>query len=247
MDLVTRSRNERASDAPEQEYWLSYSDLMAGLLMVFALMLVSALHHYGNRLDDVSNVIVLQDELIRFLSDTIEGSDSGLTMDATTGSIQFEGRVLFDEGSAKLRPDGIETLAVFAKDVLTPLLREERYTVHLESIVVEGHTNDNGSYLYNLALSQDRAYEVMRHTLQMMSAQEIRETGFDQVDLLERLLVANGRSYSTPVCLEPEGAQFYSECTNLDKDLSRRIEIRFRLNTEDALRQVRNIVGGEGE
>lgn len=42
---------EPASDP--QDYWLSYSDLMAGLLMVFALMLLVALYHYQSGVEGV--------------------------------------------------------------------------------------------------------------------------------------------------------------------------------------------------
>ena len=46
--LRRRSRDsDFASEEPrEQEYWLSYSDLMAGLLMVFVLLLVAANFRY---------------------------------------------------------------------------------------------------------------------------------------------------------------------------------------------------------
>src|SRR5690625_1299029 len=169
MRALKTRRGGWSSDAPEQEYWMSYSDLMAGLIMVFALMLLSALYFYGKRFGEVSSVIVVQEELIEVLSEIIGEVDSGITIDPATGSVRFEGQVLFDEGSAELRPDGIEALSVFTTEILTLLLRDPRYTDHLESIVIEGHTNDNGSYLYNLALSQSRAYEVMRYILETTS------------------------------------------------------------------------------
>ena len=42
-------RAPEPSPDKEPEYWLSYSDLMAGLLMVFALMLMAALYQQGTR------------------------------------------------------------------------------------------------------------------------------------------------------------------------------------------------------
>lgn len=42
-----RRRSWGTGDVPEQEYWLSYSDLLASLLLVFALMLAVALANQG--------------------------------------------------------------------------------------------------------------------------------------------------------------------------------------------------------
>jgi len=243
---MKRSRRGWQLDAPEQEYWMSYSDLMAGLIMVFALMLFSALYFYGKRLNEVSSVVAVRDDLVETLTEIIGKVDSTITIDPATGNVRFVGEVLFDEGSAELRPEGEETLRLFTTQILLPMLREPKYTQHIETIVVEGHTNDNGTYLYNLGLSQERAYAVMHFILSSASETTDQQPNTDDLHLLQRFLTANGRSYSTPICIYPTAARSYNECESIDKERSRRIEIRFRLKTDEALRQVRRIVQGDG-
>lgn len=213
-----RSRDFLSHESHEQEYWLSYSDLMAGLLMVFALMLFSALHHYQRRVVEVRDILEVRREIAASLRETF-GDHPALEVDSATGVVRFRDQILFEEGSAVLRTAGQSQLREFATQYFAVVLEHQKYLEQLEEIVVEGHTNDNGSYIYNLRLSQDRAYAVMVYLL----------THADLPEKAQDYVTANGRSYSRMV-LTSEGLP--------DKERSRRIEIRFRLKDEDAIRRI---------
>jgi chemotaxis protein MotB len=43
------------------------------------------------------------------------------------------------------------------------LLGDEQIKKNISRIVIEGHTDDEGSYLYNLELSQERAFNVAKY------------------------------------------------------------------------------------
>lgn len=88
---------------------------------------------------------------------------------------------------------------------------------NIENIIIEGHTDSDGSYIYNLDLSQKRAYEVMNFIYT-----------FYKSDKLQKLLMASGRSFSDPVFVN--GVE--------DKDKSRRIEIKFSIKNDNALKDV---------
>lgn len=208
-------------DLQEQEYWLSYSDLMAGLLMVFALMLFSALHHYQRRVVEVRDILEVRRQIAAALQESLDDVPGlSVEVDSTTGVIRFGDDILFDEGSAVLRADGRVQLAAFADNYFSVLFGNPDYVEQLEEVVVEGHTNDNGSYMYNLKLSQDRAYAVMAYLLASAEG---------RADYLKTYVTANGRSFSR-VITTADG--------RVDKERSRRIEIRFRLKDEAIIRQI---------
>lgn len=221
-------------EAPEQEYWLSYADLMAGLLMVFALMLLAALYHYGRIVDEAGEVAGTRSEIIAALDSILRTDSSGVTVDPRTGAVKFPEGVLFEEGRATLQPAGMRQLDRFADKYFGILFRDQRIRGELRSVVIEGHTNDNASYEYNLDLSQRRAYSVMVYLLNNVP---------DYEPQLKEFVTASGRSFSQPICTD--GRVHAYPCPtgkDVDKTRSRRIEILFRLRDEDLLERIRSLL-----
>lgn len=206
-----------------QDYWESYADLLAGLLMVFALMLTTALYHYQGRVTDVRDLLDTRRDIIAELQERFEGAEGvNVVIDTVSGSVQFDGEVLFNEDEAELLSAGERQLSAFAAKYLPVLLGTPRFRDKLRAIVIEGHTNDNGTYMYNLDLSQRRAYNVMAFLIQ--NAEEYEEE-------LRNLVTANGRSFSDP--------QFVEGRPDVVDDVrSRRIEIRFRLNDRQVIQKI---------
>ena len=95
----------------------------------------------------------------------------------------------------------------------------------IESITIEGHTNSDGTYLSNLALSQQRALAVM---------QFLYDSNIIDKDLLSTYVNSSGRS-SSDLILDKTGAE--------DKDASRRIEIKFAIKNEEAVKELQNFLG----
>ena len=304
-------------------FWVAYADLMAGIFLVFLLMLVTALHFNSraqqrirddmkknlaeqevklvriNRMtDEISRLKVAlaggQDAISEFLKDQRERSDTirslrerikdleaakseleanrsslegsvkardidlsrlnerisqiieetskvrtlfgvrrdiveslksafasegglELKVDPVSGAIELGGGILFDEASSAIRDESREKLESFVKTYLRVLLDNPEVRSHLAQIVIEGHTNDNGTYLRNLRLSQERSHAVMDYLLTL-------DTPY--IRFLEMYVVASGRSFSEPI-LDPAGG--------VDKIRSRRIEFKFRLKDEEAV------------
>ena len=217
----------------EPEYWLSYSDLMAGLLMVFALMLMAALYQQGNRecqlmvydeaADSITKLLdtrqrVIDSLRVRFGSGSVNQSKP-VEVDSA-GTVRFAGSLLFEQASAEVSPDGRRELAAFARDYFPVLLNNEDFRDQLKRIVVEGHTNNDGTYELNLGLSHARSLAVMQVLLEEAEVFE---------DDLKKLVTANGRSFAD-LKLLPD--------STIDKAGSRRIEIRFQMDDERLARRV---------
>lgn len=204
------------SDPGESEtYWMSYGDLFAGLLLVFALILLSALYFYQSRIEGVGNIINLRAEIVEDLRDAFAGQEPQLVAIEDDGTVRFQNTLLFDQNSAELRMEARQQIEVFAEQYIRVILGTPRFRDHISRIVVEGHTNDDGEYFYNLQLSQDRAYTVMEA---MMSGTEGQ-----WFPLLMEKMTAVGRSYAD--LIYEDDAE-----TLVDSEASRRTVVRLDLD-----------------
>ena len=145
-------------------------------------------------------------------------------IDTQSGAIRLSSNILFDQSKYELKPDSKEDLKVAVYDYLNTILENKEINRHIDKIIVEGHTNSKGSFLYNMELSQKRAYSVMAFLLKL---------DFDKKKLLRDLIVASGRSYLDPI---------YNKNGVENQDKSRRIEIKFRLKNEEAIKEIESIL-----
>jgi chemotaxis protein MotB len=148
-----------------------------------------------------------------------------IDVDAQSGAIRLPSNVLFEVGKYELKPEAIEKL----RDTLMPyfevLLDDEEIRAHIDRIIIEGHTDSTGSYMYNLNLSQQRALSVM---------EEIYKWDGINQPLLQRYLSASGRSYSD--LIYKNGVE--------DKESSRRIEIKFSISNAKAMEEIQTFLKG---
>ena len=254
--LFSRGRGA-SGEGSEPEYWLSYSDLMAGLLMVFVLMLMATLVYTAQEreelackvrtYDEVAGTLLgMLDERRRIVMDLRERLDSiDIKVDTTTGTVTFGEGLLFGQASAEVSTEGRTQLTDFAGRYFPILLDNPEFSSKLKRIVVEGHTNSDGppnrSYEYNLALSHDRALAVM---LALLEAEErldldvsVGEEGLTYRSFLENRVTANGRSYADRIMRDGKE----------DKEASRRIEIRLQMDDGPIMDQVLNLEFSECE
>ncbi len=161
---------------------------------------------------------------IKVIAELKKALGSNIEIDPKTGSMRFSSSILFDKAKAKLKDSAkAELEKVFLKYVKA-LLSNEDIKEHLDKIIIEGHTDSDGDFLYNLKLSQKRAYEVMNYLLTL---------DFVKKHNLKKIMIASGRSYLDPI-VDKDGIE--------DKDRSRRIEIKFTLKNQDALKEIEKIL-----
>jgi len=164
---------------------------------------------------------------IRVIAELKHSLGKHVEIDAQSGSMRLSSSILFDKGSATLKENSKKELKKVFINYIGALTQNRNIKEHLERIVIEGHTDSDGSYLLNLELSQKRAYAVMNYLLTL---------NFTKQNNIKPLLVASGRSYLDPITLT-NGKE--------NKDASRRIEIKFRLKNDDAMNQIEAILDYE--
>ena len=193
----------------------SFTDLMTSLAVIFILLLVATLNNFHSESD--AAIIDLRKEV----TEELKKLNLTLTQDPNdpyTHLINLdEEKVKFASNSGVLKPEGRELIDnLFA--VLTPRLCDKKLYSKLESVIIEGHTDQTGNKdiegkLWNVKLSQDRAYSVMNEAFM-----SIEKTGSQNVDCLRLLVSATGRGSNRPLKNKPDSS-------------NRRVEVKIRVRS----------------
>jgi chemotaxis protein MotB len=149
-----------------------------------------------------------------------------INIDKNTGSLRLASNILFGKGESVLKPEAKVELKKAFEEYIGTLINNKKIKSHLDKIIIEGHTDSDGSYIYNLNLSQKRALAVMEYLVSL---------DFSKENNIKPLMVASGRAFLDPI--EKDGVE--------DKDASRRIEIKFRLKNEDAMNEIEKVLDAE--
>ena len=146
-----------------------------------------------------------------------------IDIDKKTGSLRLASNILFGIGDATLKPESKVELKKAFEEYIGALVNNKNIKPHLDKIIIEGHTDSDGTYIYNLKLSQDRALAVMEYLLTL---------DFSKQHNIQPMMIASGRAYLDPI--SKKGVE--------DKNASRRIEIKFRLKNEDAMQEIEKVL-----
>ena len=157
-----------------QNVWLSVSDLMTGLMIIFLFVAVA----YMIQVQDNQSVLTDYVETKQHLHDRLVSEFKGDTAKwkMVVGkdlSMKFkEPEVLFAQGSGEIKPKFMEILNEFIPRYLNILLTDTLRD-RIQEIRIEGHTDDlrmvkygKDPYLSNVLLSQERAYNVLKYILE---------------------------------------------------------------------------------
>lgn len=163
---------------------------------------------------------------IKVIAELKNSLGKNVKIDPNSGSLRLASNILFDKGSAELKESSKQELKNVFINYIGALISNKSIKAQLDRIVIEGHTDSDGDYLYNLNLSQQRAYAVMNYLLTL---------DFTKENNIKPLLVASGRSFQDAIY--KDGKE--------DKDSSRRIEIKFTLKNDDAMNEIERILDYE--
>ena len=148
--------------------------------------------------------------------------------DEKTGSIALDSSILFDSGQFALKASGEELLQKFLPKYIG-VLTDKQFNDYISEIIIEGHTDTQGDYLYNLELSQKRALSVATFCLD--ENKKVLSTA--KITKLRKIVTANGKSFSNPI-LDKDGKE--------DQNASRRVEFLFRLKDDEMINDISDIL-----
>lgn len=146
-----------------------------------------------------------------------------INIDPNSGAIRLPSSILFDVGSYEIKPEAQKRLKEALEPYFDVLLSEPSMRENIDKIIIEGHTDSDGTYMNNLELSQKRALSVMAF---------IYTWNEKKNPLLQQYLSAQGRSFSDRIL--KNGTE--------DKEASRRIEIKFSLSNKQAIEEIESFL-----
>lgn len=169
----------------------------------------------------IEQIVGVRGQLIEELNQALTASEIQIQADKTTGAIIFESSILFPTDGNELSEEGKEFFQRFMPVYMNVLLQPQ-FQEYIGEIIVEGHTDDTGSYLHNLELSQQRAWSVAEYFL----SEDCQFLTADTQNLLKSLITVNGCANKSPI---------YNEDGTVNADRSRRVEIKFRLKDQEMI------------
>ncbi|ROO74767.1 OmpA family protein [Vibrio crassostreae] len=152
------SHSPRTADAEESGVWLSVGDLMSVLLMIFALLLISALVQISEVYEESQNTRIV---IIKDINDKLNAEGIGVQADPETGDISITDSILFDLNDYKLKASGQEFLEKFIPIYSDAIFQSQATADEVSRVVIEGHSSSEGAFDRNMELSVLRANSVI--------------------------------------------------------------------------------------
>jgi len=224
-------KNRNKEEAGSDSFTLSVSDLMAGLLAVFILIVCSIILNFQKAVNDITIEqvdvnIKNRNEVLNIINTKMKGRNFNVIVDFDHGTVSIPSSRLFESGDATISDEAKPLFAELSK-ILSEALQQDRYRQSIETIFVEGHTDNEpiNTYKYpsNWQLSADRAIQ----TWQFMNVNTGLDVKLDSFKNKKNQLIfsCSGYGESRPVEFTEE------ELKKLSKDdvmaRNRRIDIRF--------------------
>ena len=203
MLLTPSRRKPPRHDEAEKPFWISFSDLMTALMVLFLVAMAVALIGLTQGLRQQGQAKADRQEAIgQCLADL-----QTLTQKAGWGGVRLRGQTLefgtlaeFSKNGNALPPERARALRAFMPQVLETT-RTPSCQAWLKRLVVEGYASPEGSYLYNLNLSLERSQRFLCVLLDASAADALPRA--DRQAIRELFLVG-GSSFNSAILNQPE-------------------------------------------
>ncbi len=227
---LPRSREKQQDSA----HWISMSDLMAGLMMVFLFISIAYMHYVRVERDKIKQVAIAYQNTQAAIYIALNNEFSGdldrwdAEIDEKTLEFRFKSpEVLFQVGSVGLKPQFQDILTSFFPRYLKVL---ENFHGNITEIRIEGHTSSDWSganssdvaYFRNMELSQGRTTAVLQYLYNMTTVSIHRPW-------IKNIFSAVGYSSAHPI-LDEKGKE--------DVERSRRVAFKVVTNAEIQIQKI---------
>lgn len=184
--------------------WLSISDMMSGLMLVFLFIAIGFMIEMQSQRDAMKDVASsyrdtkanLNEALFEEFENDLQTWEASITKD---NAVVFNApEVLFEVNKSDIKPAFQEILKDFFPRFIA-LLASKEYKDEIVEVRVEGHTSDTWAatssqeeiYLNNMKLSQSRAYEVLAYCYTLEDDVTLQNRTW-----LEKFFRANGMAFA---------------------------------------------------
>lgn len=202
-------------DEGEKPFWISYADLMTAMMILFLVVMVASLSSVTQRIQQAEQGEKQRSSDIAHLCERLEmkarEQNRTIVVDCQDNRISFGEAGRFGHNQYLLGSEGQQAL----QDVV-PLILEATDSPEgrkwFKQVVIEGFTDTDGSYLYNLHLSLQRSEWVMCSLLDSRSPLQ-QKLSPERRNQIRTLFLAGGVSFNN---------------AKESKEASRRVELRLQ-------------------
>ena len=196
-------------------FWITMTDLMTGLVLVFIVMFFYAF--VSNNMQKFEQDLA-KENASKALQESLKEQNIDATVDPISGVVKISDLELFELSSYELSNKGKAYLDKFAPAYFDSLFSNDYLDKNVEKILIQGHTDsqtfagkfsEDEQYMKNMELSLKRAYAVANY---MTSTPYNKDNG----NKLRKMIVVEGASFSNPILVG--GKEDFSK--------SRRVELK---------------------
>ena len=158
-----QSHRKRSKDDGEKPFWISFSDLMTAMMVMFLVVMAVALLAVTSPSEKRQEEI---EDWVKNLEQKLKSDFPGVNYQRNRNVIDFGSQANFKfgkpdfEGSPEEQQIKEDSLRKFVPELLT-LANDELGKKVIKRVVVEGYTDKAGTYLSNLDLSLRRSERVL--------------------------------------------------------------------------------------
>lgn len=192
MRLPVRRKSREDGEKP---FWISFSDLMSALMVLFLVAMTVALLAVTHEISQVEKEKAERDKEIDELMSRIKEITRDFPGITVRGrSVDFGDRARFDTNSHKLSREQNNLLRAVVPKILE-VARDQLGQKWVKRVIVEGFADQRGTYLHNLNLSLQRSERVLCALL----APERGEASLSEADrlLIREMFLVGGSSFNS--------------------------------------------------
>lgn len=221
----------------EKDHWLSVSDLMAGLMMVFLFISIALMRDALVERDKIKEVaiayrenqVAIYEALMAEFEPNLQPWNAEIDKETLT-FIFNSPNTLFSEGETQLSPSYQQLLQSFFPRYMKVI---NNFRSSIGEVRIEGHTSsvwndqvsDTEAYFLNMELAQERTRSVLDYVYQLPTVSPYRRW-------IKGHVAAVGYSSAHPI-LNADGIE------NLER--SRRVTFRVMTNAEIRIKQILDV------
>jgi len=201
LGIAKNANAQKKREDGEKPFWISFSDLMSALMVLFLISMTVALLAVTNEPDIAAKEETERSQAIKDFMAEIEHlltaqEFTGVRVDGTT--IDFGVRGTFEnEGQNTLSPQQSQMLRSFTQKLLEKLRTTDAGKIWFKRAVVEGYASKTGTYLFNLNLSLERSQRVLCELLREPSSSYEQPFSAEDRKLIATKFFVGGASFNS--------------------------------------------------
>lgn len=230
MKYIKYGTNQNSED-DSNVFWVTMSDLLLGLVVVFMVLFVFAITGFTqNKINEQETQYQVTEKIVNEL----KKNNIDVEADKFSGRIKISDLELFELNSWELSSKGKLYMAKFVPVYLNTIMGDKKISDNISQIIIEGHTDsqtfagaksEEEKYYRNMELSLRRASSVAKYIVYS----DFKGKNKYEKQLF-KLLSVEGKGPSEPVIVN--GKEDYSK--------SRRVELKIMFKDKSVLDSIKN-------